>query len=167
MHSRLTDFWWTGSCAIVLQLQTWTCGNAICWTYSPSQNTTICRHIVSVLDVFSKFHHLVPVNTKSGLSIPSAFWFTFHDNLGWRLIRVRTDKDKEFLNVQYQDMLRDEGLQFHVYKIPTCNFRFWNVLIEWAAIGSTMTLHIKYLRICRRSSEICQGLQLHGSLDHR
>jgi hypothetical protein len=31
---------------------------------------------------------------------------------------VRTDKDKEFLNKHFQDMLRDEGIEFRFFRNP-------------------------------------------------
>ena len=38
------------------------------------------RYILSVIDVFSKYLHLVPVKTKSGPAIYSAFGSLFHDS---------------------------------------------------------------------------------------
>jgi len=69
------------------------------------------RYIISVLDVFSKYLHLVPEKTKSGPAITSAFRSLFHDD-SRRPVWVRTDKGKEFLNKHFQYILRYEGIQF-------------------------------------------------------
>ena len=47
------------------------------------------------------------VTCRSALLLPSKspFW-------------VRTDKGKEFLNKHFQDMVRDEGIQFRVCRNP-------------------------------------------------
>jgi len=74
------------------------------------------RYILSVIDVFSKYLHLIPIRTKSGPSVASSFRSIFHDRR--RPIWVRTDKCKEFLNKHFQDMLRDEGIQFQVCRNP-------------------------------------------------
>jgi len=72
----------------------------------------ICTDTLSVIDMFTKYMYLVPVKTKSGPSIASAFRSIFHDSRG--LVWIGTDKGKEFLNKQFQDMLRHERIQFHV-----------------------------------------------------
>ena len=68
--------------------------------------------ILSVIDVFSKYIHLIPVWTKNGPSVASTFHFIFHDRL--RPIWVRHEKGKEFLNKHFQDILQDEVIQFEV-----------------------------------------------------
>jgi len=75
------------------------------------------RYILSVIDVFSKFLYLIPVKTKSGPAFTAAFRSIFDDKpklTSRRSVWVRTDKGKEFLNKDFQDMLRDEGIQFRV-----------------------------------------------------
>jgi len=76
------------------------------------------RYILSVIDVFSKYLHLFPVKTKSGPSVTSAFRSLFDDDDSRRPVWVRTDKGKEFLNKHFQDILRDEGIQFQVCRYP-------------------------------------------------
>jgi len=79
------------------------------------------RYILSVIDVFSKYLHMIPIRTKSGPSVSSAFRSIFDDpkySTGRRPICVRTDKGKEFLNKHFQDMLRNEGIQFQVCRNP-------------------------------------------------
>ena len=53
------------------------------------------RYILSVIDVFPKYLHLVQVKTKSGPAITSAFRTLFHDDDSRRPVWVRTDKGKE------------------------------------------------------------------------
>jgi len=75
------------------------------------------RYILSVIDVFSKFLYLIPVKIKSEPAVTAAFLSIFDDKpkLSTRTpVWVRTDKGKEFLNKHFQDMLRDEGIQFQV-----------------------------------------------------
>jgi len=76
------------------------------------------RYILSIIDVFSKFHYLIPVN---GPAVTAAFRSIFDDKpklLSRRPVFVRTDKGKEFLNKDIQDMLRDEGIHFQVCRNP-------------------------------------------------
>jgi len=81
------------------------------------------RYILSVIDIFQKFLDMVPVKTKSGPPVASAFRSIF-DNTKYsksrRPLHVRTDKGKEFLNKHFQDTLRDEGggIQFQVCRNP-------------------------------------------------
>jgi transposase InsO family protein len=75
------------------------------------------RYILTVIDVFSKYLHMVPVKTKSGPSIASAFRSILADP-NRRPVWVRTDKGKEFLNKHFQDMLREEGIQFQTCRNP-------------------------------------------------
>jgi len=77
------------------------------------------KYILSVIDVFSKYLYLIPLNTKSGPAITAAFRSIYDDKPklpSRRPVWVRTDKGKEFLNKHFQDMLRDESIQFQVYR---------------------------------------------------
>ena len=104
------------------------------------------RYILSAIDVFSKFLHLIPIETKSGPLVASAFRSIFYYPKYWtgrRPVWVRTDKGKEILNKHFQDILRDEGILFQVCEIPTSNVRSWNACIARFAIESTSILHIE------------------------
>jgi len=71
------------------------------------------KYILSVIDVFTKFLHLIPVKTKSGSAVTTGFRSIFDDKpklSSRRTVWVSTDKDKEFLNKEFQDMLRDKGI---------------------------------------------------------
>jgi len=79
------------------------------------------RYILSVIDVFSKFLYLIPVKTKIGPAVTVAFRSIFDDKPklpSRRPIWVLSDKDKEFLNKYFLDMLSDEGIQFQVCRNP-------------------------------------------------
>jgi len=76
------------------------------------------RYILSVIDVFSKYVHLLPVKTMSSPAMNSSFLSLFHDDDSRLPVFVRTDKCKEFLNKHFRDMLRDESIQFQVCRNP-------------------------------------------------
>ena len=79
------------------------------------------RYVLSVIDVFSKYLYLIPMKTKSGPAVTAAFRSIFVDKpklSSRRPVWVRTDKGKEFLNKNFQDMLRDEGIEFQVCRNP-------------------------------------------------
>jgi len=55
------------------------------------------KYILSVIDVFSKFLYLIPLRSKTGTVVASAFPSIFKDQKQRRRpICVRTDKGKEF-----------------------------------------------------------------------
>jgi transposase InsO family protein len=75
------------------------------------------KYILSIIEVFSKFLYMVPLKSKTGTAVTAAF----HSVLPQRRRRpvwVRTDKGKEFLNKNFQAMLRREGIQFQVCRNP-------------------------------------------------
>jgi hypothetical protein len=81
------------------------------------------RYMLTVIDVFSKFLHVVPLRAKTGTAVSSAFLSIFKDKKYSKPIRrrpiwVRTDRGKEFLNRPFQDMLKKEGIQFQVCRDP-------------------------------------------------
>ena len=77
------------------------------------------KFILSVIDVCSKFLYLMPLRSKTGTVVASAFQSILKDPKQQRRpIWVRTDKGKEFLNKNFQEMLKREGIQFQVCKNP-------------------------------------------------
>jgi len=81
------------------------------------------RYLLTVIDVFSKFLHIVPLLSKTGKAVITAFQSIFKDQKYSQPIRrrpvwVHTDKGKEFFNRSFQDMLRREGIQFQIRKNP-------------------------------------------------
>jgi len=101
-------------------IDVWECDLLDVQAYAKYNNKN--RHILSVIDVFSKYLHLIPIKTKSGPSVASEFRYIFDDHkysTGRRPIWVRIDEGKEFLIKHFQDMLRDEeGIQFQVCRNP-------------------------------------------------
>ena len=82
------------------------------------------KYLLTVIDVFSKFLHIVPLKSKTGPAVTSAFESILKD-LKYstpvrkrRPIWVRTDKGKEFLNKHFQNMLKREDIQFQVCRNP-------------------------------------------------
>jgi len=77
------------------------------------------KYILSVIDVFSKFLHLVSLRSKTGTVIASAFISIFGDSSRRRrAIWVRKDKGKEFLNEHFQEKIKREVIQFQVCRNP-------------------------------------------------
>jgi len=81
------------------------------------------RYLLQVIDVFSKYLHSIPLRTKTGKEVAAALETILHDPKYTKPIRrrpvwVRTDKGKEFLNTQFQMLLKSEGIQFQVCRNP-------------------------------------------------
>jgi len=81
------------------------------------------KYLLTVIDVFSKFLHVVPLKSKTGQKVSVAFQSVFTDKkyskpYKQRPLTLRTDKGKEFLNKTFQDMLKHEGIQFQVCRNP-------------------------------------------------
>ena len=79
-----------------------------------------------MIEVFSKFLHVVPLKSKTGQAVTSSFQTTFTDKYSKphkrRPLSLRTDKGKEVLNKNFQDMLKREGIQFQICKNPDLKF---------------------------------------------
>jgi transposase InsO family protein len=81
------------------------------------------KYLLSVIDVFSKYLHVIPIKSKTSPAVTAAFLSIFSNPKYSKPIRkrpiwVRTDKGKEFLNKSFQDMLKREGIQFQVCRNP-------------------------------------------------
>ena len=75
------------------------------------------------IDVFSKFLHIVHLKSKTGTAVTSAFKSILKNHkyskpLQSQPIWVRTDKGKEFLNLRLENMLKHESIQFQVCRNP-------------------------------------------------
>jgi len=73
--------------------------------------------------MFSKYLHSVPLSTKTGKEVAAALESMFRDPKYTKSIRrrpvwVSTDKGKEFLNTQFQTLLKREGIEFQVCRNP-------------------------------------------------
>jgi hypothetical protein len=76
------------------------------------------RYLLSVIDVFSKFLHIVTLRAKTGTAVAWAFRSILSKYSHRCPIWLRTDKGKEFLNRSFHDMLKKEGIQFQVCRDP-------------------------------------------------
>jgi len=82
------------------------------------------KNILSLRNIFSKFLYMKPIESKSGTTVASAFWFIFdypkYSQSRRSRMWLRTDKSKEFLNEHFQDMFLDEGegIEFQVCRNP-------------------------------------------------
>jgi hypothetical protein len=75
------------------------------------------KYLLSVIDVFSKFLHLVPLKNKTGQSVAVALLSIlrappYNKPIRRRPLHIRTDKGKEFLNSNFQNLLKREGIEF-------------------------------------------------------
>ena len=64
------------------------------------------KYLLMVIDVFSKFLHMVPLKSKSGKDVSGAFQSVLKDPrylnpFKTRPVWVRTDKGKDFLNESF------------------------------------------------------------------
>jgi len=81
------------------------------------------KYLLTVIDVFSKYLHIIPLRSKTGKAVTTAFQTILKDPKYSKPIRrrpvwVRTDRGKEFLNKSFQDMLKRQGIQFQVCRNP-------------------------------------------------
>jgi len=81
------------------------------------------KYPLTFIDVFSKFLHIVPLKSKTGKDVSSVFRLVLQDPkylkpFKRRPLWVRTDKGKEFLNSEFQNLLKHEGIQIQGCKNP-------------------------------------------------
>jgi transposase InsO family protein len=81
------------------------------------------KYLLSVIDVFSKQLHVVPLKSKTGPSVTAVFQSILKDRRYSKPVRRRqvwlqTDRGKEFSNRSFQDMLKREGTQFLMCRNP-------------------------------------------------
>ena len=79
------------------------------------------KYMLSVIDTFSKYLHIVPLRSKTGTAVSVAFrsiLVKYSRPVRRRPVWVRTDKGKEFLNRTFQALLRKEGIQYQVCRDP-------------------------------------------------
>jgi transposase InsO family protein len=113
------------------------------------------KYLLSVIDVFSKFLHIVPLRSKTGTAIASAFRSMFAKYSRRRPIWVRTHRGKEFLNRSFQDILK-EGILFEVCR--DLNVKCAIVERSHRTIRHQLYKYdIKHVQIHRFTAEIRQG----------
>jgi len=106
------------------------------------------KYLQTVINVFSKFLHIIPLICKTGKAVTTAFQSFFKNPKYLKSIRrrpvwVRTDRGKEFLNRSFQDMLKREGIQFQTIKTPMSNAQSSKELTALSGINYTNTSHIR------------------------
>jgi hypothetical protein len=71
------------------------------------------RYILSAIDVFSKYLHMVPLQKKTWKPVAEAFGSILDDpqNSASRPLTVQADKGRLFLIRPFRDMLRSEGIE--------------------------------------------------------
>jgi hypothetical protein len=80
------------------------------------------KFLLPVIVTFSKFFHVVPLKSKTGTAVTSAFESVPKDPnyskpLQRRPVWVRTNRGKEFLNKTFQDMLKVREYSFRSAEI--------------------------------------------------
>jgi len=68
------------------------------------------KYLLTCIDVFSKFAWVVPLKSKTGLSLTEAFSTILTDR---RPAYLQTDKGTEFLNTNFQALLRKHDIKFY------------------------------------------------------
>lgn len=124
-----------------------------------------------LIDFFSKSPHMIPLMSKTGTGVRSAFLSIYgkpkyYNNLRSRRrpVSVRTEKCVEFLNRQFQAALRREDITFQLRK----NRDVKSNVVEQAhrTIRDNFYKYFTYkntLRYMEDFPKISQRLQLHGS----
>src|SRR6218665_2678621 len=67
-------------------------------------------YLLTCLDVFSKHAWVVPLKSKTGAALTVAFSSMLHDR---HPAHLQTDKGTEFLNKQFQFILRKNDIRFY------------------------------------------------------
>jgi transposase InsO family protein len=81
-------------------------------------------YLLTVIDVFTRYIHVVPLRAKTGTAVAMAFSSILADSryslkTGVRRpVWVRTDRGKEFLNRSFRDLLKREGILSQVCRNP-------------------------------------------------
>ena len=69
------------------------------------------RYLLTVIYLFSKFAWAVPVHSKDFKVITTAFKQVLTAANPRHLRRIQTDKGKEFINLDFQALLKRHGIQ--------------------------------------------------------
>ena len=72
-------------------------------------------YLLSVIDVFSKYAWVKPLQTKTGVEVSSAFQQIFNERIP---LNLQTDKGKEFLASRVQKLFKQHEVNFYVAKNP-------------------------------------------------
>jgi hypothetical protein len=103
-------------------------------------------YMLTVIMVFTRYMHDVPLRAKTSTAFASAFGSIFADpryslKTGVRRpVWVQSDRGKEFLNRSYQDLSRRKGIRFQV-----CRYREVKCSVEERAQRTIRENMYKYL----------------------
>jgi hypothetical protein len=91
--------------------------------FRASQNNDGVKYLLSVIDVFPKFLHIVPLKSKTGKDVTLGLQSILMDPRYLKPIRrrplwLRTDKGKKFLTKSFQNILKNDGIEFRIYRNP-------------------------------------------------
>ena len=68
------------------------------------------KYLLTVIDVFSKFAWVIPVRNKGSAEMVNAFKQLFNQTAPRLPKKLQTDKGKEFINRQVQQVFQDQGV---------------------------------------------------------
>ena len=77
---------------------------------SLSKHNNGYRYLLTCIDVFSKFAWAVPLKTKTGKELATAFQTIL--KYGRKPLQLQTDEGTEFLNRHFQSLLRENNIHF-------------------------------------------------------
>ena len=73
------------------------------------------RYILTIIDVFSKYAWVKPIKNKTGKLVSEAFAEVFNER---KPDSLRTDKGKEFMNSELQNLLKKNHVRYYTAKNP-------------------------------------------------
>ena len=93
------------------------------------------KYLLTVIDIFSKFLHIIPLKSKMTPTVTSAYLPILKDPkysipLRRRPISLRRDKGKEFFNKHLQNMLKREDIQFQVCRNPDVKYSIIEITLR-------------------------------------
>jgi transposase InsO family protein len=80
------------------------------------KNDQFC-HLLTIIDVFSKYAWTVPLYSKTGTEVANAFEKVFKQDKRIPL-KLQTDKGTEFLNKTFQDCLKKHNIVYYSTNTP-------------------------------------------------
>ena len=80
------------------------------------------KYLLNAIDAFSIYASLVPMRSKTGEAVASAFRFLLSRTMGRISLVVRTDKGKEFVKAKFRKLLDGEEIEMGVCGNPDGKF---------------------------------------------
>jgi transposase InsO family protein len=76
------------------------------------------KYLLTCIDCFSRYAHVKPLTSKSSNSVFKAFESVLDDAKPNKPLAVRTDREKEFLGLVFQQFLKDKNIEHRLCKDP-------------------------------------------------